>query len=223
MDLVVPIAAAVLAGLVMWYVTGVQHALYTRPEHRVPGDFGRVRMLRRAGIAGVAACGVGIALRPDHYDALPAAVAAVAVLVLLLVASTDFERRLIPNKLNYGAALLAASVCWVWPDRSSADIAVGAAAALAIGGGLFIAGEAFAILLRVRVTPFGMGDVKLMLVIGLLLGWPAVIYALFLGVLAAGIPGLVLTLAGQGRRVFPYGPFLIAGALVPLLWPAAFV
>jgi len=223
MDYAIPIGGAAFAALLMWLVTGVQHRLYSRPEHRQPGDSGRRRVARRLGVTAVAAASVGVALRPAHYDLAPALVTAAAALVLLLAASTDIERRLIPNRVNYGAALFAIATSWVWPDRSPADIAIGGAAALAIGAVLFITGELFAILLRVRVTPFGMGDVKLIVVIGLLLGWPALLAALLLGVVAAGIPAFVLTLAGQGKRVFPYGPFLVLGALIALLWPEGFV
>lgn len=223
MGFLASVVVAAVAGAVMWPGSGIQHRLYSRPEQRTPGDSGRRRLARRVGITVAAAACAGIAFRPDHYDFFPAAATTLAALVLLLAASTDIERRLIPNRVNYGAALFALAVLWVWPDRSPAAIAIGAAAAIAIGALLFIAGELFALLLRVRVTPFGLGDVKLILVIGLLLGWPAMLYALFLGILTAGIPGVVMTLAGQGRRVFPYGPFLVVGALVPLLWPGGFV
>lgn len=217
------LTGAVAAGLALWFATSVQHRLYTRPEHRFPGDTGTRRLARRLGVAGVAALAAGIALRPEHYEPLPAAVAACAVAVLLLAASTDLERKLIPNRITYPFALVAAALCWVWPDRSASDIVLGGLAALGIGVAMFVAGEVFAIVLRVRATPLGLGDVKLMLVMGLLLGWPMVLPAFVIGVFAAGIPAVFFTVAGQGKRVFPYGPFLVLGALIPLLFPGRFL
>ena len=41
-------------------------------------------------------------------------------------------------------------------------------------------------------------------------------------IIAAGVPGIVLTVTGRGRQFFSYGPYLVLGALVPLLFPAQF-
>jgi prepilin signal peptidase PulO-like enzyme (type II secretory pathway) len=223
MDAFLAVAGALVAGTLMWLTTGVQHHLYTRPEQRHHGDDGARRIARRAGIITSAAACAGLALRPDHYDPLPALATAVATFVLLVAASTDLERRLIPNRITYALAAFAVAVCWVWPDRSVAQVGIGALAAVGLAVALFVFGEVVRALVHVRTTVFGLGDVKLIVVMGLLLGWPAIGTALLIGVIAAGVPGIVLTLAGQGRRVFPYGPFLILGALVPLLWPANFV
>lgn len=64
----------------------------------------------------------------------------------------------------------------------------------------------------------GFGDVNLSGVLGLLLGWPAILVGLLLAVLLAGIVSLIyliIMLALRRYRLFtalPYGPFLIAGA-----------
>ena len=70
---------------------------------------------------------------------------------------------------------------------------------------------------------FGFGDVTLAGLIGLAVGWPGVVIALFFGVLAAGLFSLayLLWMLLRGRYAaflpIPYGPFLIAGALF-ILW-----
>jgi leader peptidase (prepilin peptidase)/N-methyltransferase len=65
-----------------------------------------------------------------------------------------------------------------------------------------------------------MGDVKLALLLGAALGW-AVIAALFLGTIAAGLvsAGLLIAHGAEARkRAIPLGPFLAGGAIVVLLF-----
>lgn len=70
----------------------------------------------------------------------------------------------------------------------------------------------------------GFGDVILSGVLGLLLGWPGITFGLTLGIIAAGLfTALYLLIAMATRRyrsfgTIPYGPFLIIGAILPLLF-----
>jgi leader peptidase (prepilin peptidase)/N-methyltransferase len=72
-------------------------------------------------------------------------------------------------------------------------------------------------------TALGFGDVNLAGVIGLLLGWPGVIAALFIGMFAAGLFSagyLLLSFLGGRYRAFssiPYAPFLSFGAVGSVL------
>jgi leader peptidase (prepilin peptidase)/N-methyltransferase len=68
----------------------------------------------------------------------------------------------------------------------------------------------------------GMGDVKLVALTGLYLGWlgwPVVLVGLFLGFLAQGLLGLGLLAARRAglRTDLPFGPALLAGALAAAL------
>jgi prepilin signal peptidase PulO-like enzyme (type II secretory pathway) len=67
---------------------------------------------------------------------------------------------------------------------------------------------------------FGFGDVTLSGVIGLAVGWPGILVAIFIGILAGGIFSMLFLLFMIVRRKYeafvpiPYSPFLILGALV---------
>jgi prepilin signal peptidase PulO-like enzyme (type II secretory pathway) len=66
----------------------------------------------------------------------------------------------------------------------------------------------------------GMGDVKLALLLGAMLGRTVPI-ALFVGMASALVPGVVLLLrhGARARKMgIPLGPFLALGALVALFW-----
>ena len=214
---------AATAGLVFgWFGAGYQRLLYRQEEYRAAPMAGR-RLLRfRIGLALACALVAGLAFRPGHYDTGPSLLSAVFGLALAVVSSTDFERRIIPNRVIYPAIVAAAAFCWAWPDRSVAAIWLGAGFAGAVGLGLFVVGIAVGGILRVSATPFGFGDVKLILLTGLLAGWPGVTIALFLGVVAAGFPSVYLLFAGGARKTFSYGPYLAFGAAVVLLWPGRF-
>jgi prepilin signal peptidase PulO-like enzyme (type II secretory pathway) len=66
----------------------------------------------------------------------------------------------------------------------------------------------------------GGGDVKLAAFVGLITGFPLVIEALVLTILLGGAVSFLLLVTGiRGRRdPIPYGPFLVAGAVITLLW-----
>lgn len=206
-----------------WLAAGNQHLLYRQPEFRQAPARGRKLLFLRLFVAISSAAVLALALRPDHYDAGPAILTAAFALLLVVASSTDFERRIIPNRITYPAIVAALVFAWAWPDRTIADIAIGGAVALGIGAGLFLFGIFFGGAVGSSATVFGLGDVKLIVLLGLLVGWPAILAALFIGVLAAGIPSVVMLLSGRGRQVFSYGPYLALGGLVVLLFPGRFV
>jgi len=223
----VNIAATVIAawaGLAAgWLAVGHQHLLYQQAEFRRSPLGSKRRLVFRSVAAVATGAAWALAFRPDHYDASPAALTAAFALVLIVLASTDFERKLIPNRLIYPAMVAAAGFAWAWPDRSFAAVWGGAGFAVAVAAGVFALGMVVGLLLRVKDTPFGLGDVKLIVLVALVCGWPAVMTALLMGAIAAGVPSFALLLAGRARTTFSYGPYLAAGGVIVLLFPGSFV
>jgi leader peptidase (prepilin peptidase)/N-methyltransferase len=134
------------------------------------------------------------------------AVAAAFCAVLVAVSAIDLEHRIIPNRIVVPAAA-AALVAQTAIDPS----AEWALAALGASGFLFAAALAYP-------AGMGMGDVKLALLMGAVLG-RTVSVALMAGMLAAMIPGLYL-FARHGKAArkmgIPFGPFLAVGSVVAL-------
>jgi leader peptidase (prepilin peptidase) / N-methyltransferase len=137
---------------------------------------------------------------------LKAAAAAIACAAFVVVTATDLERRIVPNRvvLPAAAAVLALQTV-AHPSPAWAIGAVGAS------GFLFLAALA-------HPGGMGMGDVKLALLIGALLGRTtpvAILLALFLAL----APSLFL-IARHGARArklgIPFAPFLAAGAVIAL-------
>jgi prepilin signal peptidase PulO-like enzyme (type II secretory pathway) len=137
---------------------------------------------------------------------LEALAGAIFCWALVVITRTDFEHRLIPDRIVLPSAVLVLVLRTL--DEPSVAWLLGA-----LGAGL-------ALFLLVLAYPKGMGlgDVKLALLLGAGLGL-AVIVALFLGFLAAVVPSVVL-LVRHGRaarkQAIPLGPFLALGGVVAL-------
>jgi leader peptidase (prepilin peptidase)/N-methyltransferase len=135
--------------------------------------------------------------------------AAVAVLfcsALVAVTVTDFERRIIPNKIVLpAAAVVLVAQTLLEPSVEWALAGFGAAAFLLVAALAYPAG-------------MGMGDVKLALLMGVMLG-RVVPVALMIGMIAALVPAVVL-FARHGsaarKMAIPFGPFLAFGGVVGL-------
>ena len=66
----------------------------------------------------------------------------------------------------------------------------------------------------------GLGDVKLAVLMGLLLGWPKIIIALYFAFLTGALAGVILILTGKKKfgQHIPFGPFLVTGTFVSWFW-----
>ena len=134
----------------------------------------------------------------------------VAVVGTLAVLSWhDLRQRIIPNRIVVPAwaGVLAAQVALHPDDWKQWVIASGAAAGV------------FLLLSLVHPAGLGMGDVKLVGLIGAALGY-SVLNGLLVGTVLAALFGLGLLLrngAAARKATLPYGPFLAAGAVAVLV------
>jgi len=151
-----------------------------------------------------------------HYtDILLLGLASFHTSVLLLVTVTDLEHRLIPNRASLPAIVIAAVTSPVWFGPGWYLAFIGGAIGFgffwlaAIVGGRFIGRGAM-----------GGGDVKLAAYIGLLTGFPGIITALVLTILAGGLISLTLLAVRvvNLRSGIPYGPFIVLGGFITMLW-----
>ena len=66
----------------------------------------------------------------------------------------------------------------------------------------------------------GFGDFKLAILMGLILGFPNILLALFLAFFTGAIIGVGLVISGKKtlKSEVPFGPFLVAGTFIALFW-----
>lgn len=137
-----------------------------------------------------------------------ALVAAGFCAVLVAISAIDLAHRIIPNRIVLPAAaggLVAQTVL-----EPSPEWALGA-----LGASAFLLAAALA-----YPAGMGMGDVKLALLMGAMLG-RTVPVALMAGMLAAMIPSVFLLArhGGRARKMgIPFGPFLALGSVFALFW-----
>ena len=90
---------------------------------------------------------------------------------------------------------------------------------------MVVARSFFWVLWFVRSAGMGFGDVRLAAPVGLVLGWEGwgpLAVGLWTGFLAFAVPALALIVVRRDRtllkRSFPFGPFMVIGAFVGLVW-----
>jgi leader peptidase (prepilin peptidase)/N-methyltransferase len=124
-------------------------------------------------------------------------------------------RALVPNL--YGVGFLSEGLMRGTPDWA-ASLAAALFGALVGGGSLWLIGFLWE---RLRgVEAMGLGDVKMMFMVGAYLGWAHTALTIFLAVIAGSVVGVALMLR-RGERdmqmMLPFGIFLGAGAILSLL------
>ena len=133
---------------------------------------------------------------------------------LIPISFIDLETGFIPDKLTLPAAILGIIFLFAFQIVTWKNALTGA-----VSGGIFL------LILMVlgkavfKKDAMGMGDVKLLVMIGIYVGFPAVLYSLFLGSLAAFIVILAgLLLKKQSlKSTIPFGPFIAIGCLSYIL------
>jgi len=87
---------------------------------------------------------------------------------------------------------------------------------VAVGAALFF----LVIVLITRGKGMGIGDIKLVFLMGLILGWPQILVALFLAFLVGALVGvaLILTKRKGWKSQVPFGPFLVLATFISLFF-----
>jgi leader peptidase (prepilin peptidase) / N-methyltransferase len=137
---------------------------------------------------------------------LEALIAAVFCWILVIVTRTDFEHRLIPDRIVL-PGIVAVVIARTLDDPSVEWIL----AAIGAGLGLFLVVFAYP-------KGMGMGDVKLAAFLGVWLGWDVAV-AFAVGMLASLVPAIAILLryGRAGRKIgIPFAPFLALGGIVAL-------
>jgi leader peptidase (prepilin peptidase)/N-methyltransferase len=132
--------------------------------------------------------------------------------VLVVLAATDIERRIIPNRVVLPASVVMfVGHVAISPGSSIRYLLAGVCAA-----GVFVIPNLFG------RSWMGMGDVKLILLLGVGLGPSGVVTAVtiaFLSLFPVALATLVRGGLAARRSTLPFGPFLALGGLVVLIAP----
>jgi leader peptidase (prepilin peptidase) / N-methyltransferase len=127
---------------------------------------------------------------------------------LIVLFAIDLEHHLLPNVITLPGIVIGFMFSFVNPPGWR-DSLIG----IVVGGGvLYLIAEGY---YRIRHEEgLGMGDVKMLAMIGAFLGWQLTLLTLMLGSFAGTIIGVLLLSTGRGtmKYALPFGTFLSIGA-----------
>jgi leader peptidase (prepilin peptidase) / N-methyltransferase len=129
--------------------------------------------------------------------------------VLIVLFGIDLEHQILPNVITLPGIVIGLLLSLIAPPGWR-NALIGAA----LGGGILYA-IAGAYYLWRREEGMGMGDVKMLAMIGAFLGWKAVLVTLVLASFSGALIGMILMAAQRGDMKFalPFGTFLALGAV----------
>ncbi len=135
------------------------------------------------------------------------------VAALIVLFAIDLEHHLLPNVITLPGIAVGLLFALVGPPGWQASL-VG----VLLGGGVLYAIAAGYYAVR-KEEGMGMGDVKMLAMIGAFLGWQSVLLTLVLASLSGAVIGLALIAVQRGsmKYALPFGTFLALGALVAML------
>jgi prepilin signal peptidase PulO-like enzyme (type II secretory pathway) len=151
-----------------------------------------------------------------HFGPVPVLlIKSLWVAVLVEVIFCDIEHRLILDRVMFPSMIVAIALSFF-----TLNLGIVQSVLTGLGAGLLFLVLALVGAYFFGADALGFGDVKLVAFLGLILGIhnTAIVTALFLGVLFAGVISLLLVAARRltMKSGIAYGPFLAAGALVVL-------
>jgi len=175
---------------------------------------------------------VAVALRDGISPALPFDLAFVAAMTALVF--IDAEHMILPNVITYPGIIFAVLTRIALPYLAGPEqfddlpgllssfpqlplwsvSLIGAAIGALVGGGsLWLMGFIWEKLRGVEAM--GLGDVKMMFMVGAFLGWRLAVLTIFFGVFSGSIAGVAVMMKRGGRNLqmmLPFGIFLGAGS-----------
>lgn len=134
------------------------------------------------------------------------------VCILIALFGIDLEHQILPNSITLPGIVIGLLVSLIAPPGWR-DALLGAL----LGAGILYA-IAGAYYLWRREEGMGMGDVKMLAMIGAFLGWKAVLVTLVLSSFSGALIGVLLMSVQRGgmKLALPFGTFLAIGAVIAM-------
>lgn len=134
---------------------------------------------------------------------------------LVIIAFIDLNEQIVPDVISLPGIVIGFIISFLVPYISFINSALG----VLVGGGIIlIIGLAGSVVFKKEAM--GGGDVKLAAMIGAFLGWRYIMISLFLGFFLGALAGIILIMSKIKSRedAIPFGPFIVLGSFITLLW-----
>ena len=141
----------------------------------------------------------------------------VFITILLIISFIDVDSKTIPDIISIPGIPVFFFASFALPKVTYIDTAIGI---LAGGGSLFIVALTYYLL--TKKEGMGGGDIKLLAMIGAIIGWKGVFFTVFIASMVGTLTGLSMMLFAKGnmKMVVPFGPFLSIGAIIYIFFEA---
>lgn len=134
---------------------------------------------------------------------------------LIVITFIDFAHKIIPDVISLPGILYGLILSLVLQRITFLDSLLGA---LLGGGSLLLVAGAYYLL--TKQEGMGLGDVKLLAMMGAFLGWESILFIIMIGSFTGALIGIAVMLIKQKDRRYaiPFGPFLSLGAVSYLFY-----
>jgi len=141
--------------------------------------------------------------------------AALFTSALIALAFIDLDLKLLPDLITYPITALGLAYAFFREDLTIGGALLGAA----VGAGFLLLVFGIYYLVR-RKEGLGFGDITMMVMVGVFLGWSRTLLTLILASMAGAVIGIALIAVKKRNLQFalPFGTFLAPAAFVSLVW-----
>lgn len=139
------------------------------------------------------------------------------ITVLLIISFIDIDSKTIPDMITIPGIPVFFFASFALPKVTYIDTALGI---LAGGGSLFIVALTYYLL--TKKEGMGGGDIKLLAMIGAIIGWKGILFTVFIASAVGTLAGLLMMLSTKSnmKMAVPFGPFLSIGAIIYIFFEA---
>jgi len=175
----------------------------------------------------------------DGFAGPEAAVAIILAAALVAASFIDIERQIIPDEITLPGILVGCIAGLALPQiHAQADPVLGGVAravsphlfglitsvfGAAVGAGfIYLTGLAGRLIFRKEAM--GLGDAKLMALVGAFIGWRNVLLSIFIACLFGAVIGTAIVIARRRKDTrIPFGPYLALGAVSVVFFKAQII
>jgi len=140
----------------------------------------------------------------------------VLLIALVVITFIDLDFQIIPNSISLPGIVVGFLTSVFLPEISVQDSFLG----ILVGGGLFFSIAYIFVTIR-GIEGMGMGDVKLLAMLGAFLGLKGVMFIIFISSILGTISGIIVMIHARSfsfKQKIPFGPFLSIAAMIYIFW-----
>jgi leader peptidase (prepilin peptidase)/N-methyltransferase len=138
----------------------------------------------------------------------------VFICCLLVITFIDIDHQIIPDVISLPGIPVFFAASFALPSASPMDTLIHSGLGILTGGGSLLV-VSFVYTLLTKKEGMGGGDIKLLAMMGALIGWKGILFTIFISSAVGSVIGifLMLRMKKDMKLAIPFGPFLSIGAM----------